>query len=267
MSRTYIVTGSASGIGAATAELLTKLGHTVIGVDLKNADVEGDLSTPIGRSTAAEQAISKANGSIDAVIACAGIAAPIAKTMAINFFGVTEFLTALRPTLAKSSAPRAAVVSSMASLQPVSAELVDAALRGDEAAALTIGDTLAEDPQAGYLNYPSSKRALSRWVRRESISEAWAGAGIPLNAVGPGTVTTAMTAELLATPEGTAMVDGAVPMPLNYHQPASSIVELLVWLTSPSNTHMAGQTIYCDGGADAVLRGDDIWSWNDSAQS
>jgi hypothetical protein len=36
-----------------------------------------------------------------------------------------------------------------------------------------------------------------------------------------------------------------------------------VWLTSPANTHMAGQTIYCDGGADATLRGDDIWSWND----
>lgn len=73
-----------------------------------------------------------------------------------------------------------------------------------------------------------------------------------------------MTAGLLASPEGLAQVDAAVPMPLNYHQPASSIAELLVWLTSPANTHMAGQTIYCDGGADAVLRGDDIWSWNDA---
>lgn len=264
MSRTYVVTGSASGIGAATADLLRSQGHTVIGVDLANAEVDGDLSTPEGRLAAAEAAIVQADGAIDAVIACAGIAAPIAKTMAINYFGVTEFLTALLPALATSEAPRAAVVSSMASLQPVSAELVDAALAGDEPRALEVGGALAANPRSGFLNYSSSKRAVSRWVRRASVSPEWAGAGIPLNAVAPGTVITAMTAELLATPEGAAQVDAAVPMPLNGHQPASSIAELLVWLTSPANTHMAGQTIYCDGGADAVLRGDDVWSWNDA---
>ncbi len=98
--------------------------------------------------------------------------------------------------------------------------------------------SFAVTAEGGFLNYSSSKRALSRWVRRESVSEAWAGAGIPLNAVAPGTVTTPMTAGLLASPEGLAQVDAAVPMPLNYHQPASSIAELLVWLTSPANTHM-----------------------------
>ncbi|MCE0509542.1 SDR family oxidoreductase [Microbacterium sp. KKR3/1] len=264
MTRTFVVTGAASGIGAATAELLRSHGHTVIGVDLAGVEVSGDLSTPEGRVAAAEAAIDQSGGSIDAVIACAGVAAPIAKTMAINYFGVTEFLTALLPKLSLADQPRAAVVSSMASLQPVSAELVDAALSGDEALALEIGGQLAATPEAGFLNYSSSKRALSRWVRRESVSAAWAGAGIPLNAVAPGTVTTPMTSGLLASPEGLAQVDAAVPMPLNYHQPASSIAELLVWLTSPANTHMAGQTIYCDGGADAVLRGDDIWSWNDT---
>ena len=222
MTRTYVVTGSASGIGAATTELLRAQGHTVIGVDLAGAEVDGDLSTHEGRLAAASAVVEAADDGIDAVIACAGISAPISKTVSINFFGVTEFLTALQPTLSLADAPRA--------------------------------------------NYSSSKRALSRWVRRESVTPAWAGAGIPLNAVAPGTVTTAMTAGLLDSPEGLAMVDAAVPMPLNYHQPASSIAELLVWLTSPANTHMAGQTIYCDGGADAVLRGDDIWSWNDAPQ-
>lgn len=267
MTRTYVVTGAASGIGAATAELLRAHGHTVIGVDLAGVEVTGDLSTPEGRAAAADAVLATADGAIDAIIACAGIAAPIAKTMAINYFGVTEFLTALLPNLSLADQPRAAVVSSMASLQPVSAELVDAALSGDEPLALEIGDQLAATAEGGFLNYSSSKRALSRWVRRASVSDAWAGAGIPLNAVAPGTVTTAMTAGLLASPEGLAQVDAAVPMPLNYHQPASSIAELLVWLTSPANTHMAGQTIYCDGGADAVLRGDDIWSWNDAPRA
>ena len=124
-----------------------------------------------------------------------------------------------------------------------------------------IGQKLADQgPQIGYLNYPSSKRALSRWVRRESVSERYAGNGIPLNAVAPGTVLTAMTRELLATPEGVTMVDENVPMPLNGHSEPVVIARLLAWLTSEENSHLAGQTIYCDGGADATLRGDDIWS-------
>lgn len=264
MSRTYVITGSASGIGAATARILRERGENVIGIDLKDADVEADLSVPEGRAVAAARATELAGGTVDAVIACAGIAAPIAKTMAINFFGVTEVLEALLPALRKSASPRAVVVSSMASLQTPSPELVDAALAGDEAKALEIGDALAaQGPMVGFMNYPSSKRALSRWVRRESVSEAWAGSGIPLNAVAPGTVITPMTEGLLSNPEGLAQVDAAVPMPLNYHQPAESIANLMIWLTSEENTHMAGQTIYDDGGADVVLRGEDIWSWAD----
>ncbi|MBO1741253.1 SDR family oxidoreductase [Leifsonia sp. TF02-11] len=267
MTRTYVVTGSASGIGATTARLLAERGERVIGIDLRNADIEADLSVPEGRADAAARAIELAGGTIDAVIACAGISAPVPKTISVNYFGVTELLTALLPALAASDAPRAAVVSSMASLQPNSVEMVEAALAGDEASALRIAAELAEQgPEVGYLVYPSSKRALARWVRRESITPAWAGAGIPLNAVAPGTVITPMTADLLKTPEGAAMVDAAVPMPLNYHQPPESVANLLIWLTSVENSHLAGQVIYDDGGADATLRGDDIWSWNDSGR-
>lgn len=264
MTRTYVVTGSASGIGATTAQLLRDRGQRVIGIDLKGADVEADLSTTQGRADAAAAAIELAGGTIDAVIACAGISAPIPKTISVNYFGVTELLEALRPALVKSDAPRAAVVSSMASLQQNSPEMVEAALAGDEAKALEIAAGLAaQGPQAGYLVYPSSKRALARWVRRQSISPEWGGAGIPLNGVAPGTVLTPMTAQLLSTEEGRAMVDANVPMPLNSHQPPESIANLLIWLTSVENTHLAGQIIYDDGGADATLRGDDIWSWND----
>ena len=49
--------------------------------------------------------------------------------------------------------------------------------------------------------YGTTKRAVSRWIRRESIKADWAGAGIPLNAVGPGIVETPMVAGMIATEE------------------------------------------------------------------
>ena len=257
--RTYIVTGAGSGIGLATTQLLRERGETVIGVDLKGAEIEADLSTAAGRKAAAEDVTEMTDGKIDAVIACAGISAPIPLTVSVNYFGVTEFLDYLSPFLAKSPAPRAAVVSSAATLQTTSPELVDALLAGDEAKAVEIGAALAAQGPAGYLNYPSSKRALSRWVRRESITERWAGAGIPLNAVAPGTVVSPMTEELLSTEEGRKLVDDNMPMPLNYHSDSIVLARLLAWLTSEENTHTTGQTIYIDGGVDATLRGDNIW--------
>lgn len=260
MTRTYVVTGSASGIGAATARLLRERGNVVVGVDLHGAEVDGDLSTPDGRAVAAAEATDLAGGTVDAVISCAGIALPIAKTVSVNFFGMTGFVTHMLPALRKSSTPRAVLVSSMASLHPNSAELVEAALSGDEAKALAVAEGLAAQDATANLIYASTKRAISRWVRRVSVSEDWAGSGIPLNAVGPGIVLTPMTADLRSDPASVEMVNQMVPMPLHYHQPPESIAYLLIWLTSEENTHMAGQTIYCDGGSDAVLRGDDIWS-------
>ncbi len=263
MSRTYVITGAGSGIGSATTRLLREAGHTAIGIDLKNSDVTADLSTPAGRAEGVEKALEAADGSVNAVIACAGLASPTRLTAAVNFYGAIGVLEGLRPALAKADAPRAAVISSLSSVQPLYPPLVDAFLNRDEPAALEIAEQLAADPQSGNLIYASTKRAISVWVRRQSITDAWAGVGIPLNAVGPGVVETPMTAPLLVTKESTAFVDAAVPMPLNYHQPAASIANLLIWLTSPENTHCAGQTIYCDGGAEVILRGEDVFSWAD----
>ncbi|TRZ86660.1 MAG: SDR family oxidoreductase [Streptomycetaceae bacterium] len=261
MTRNYVVTGSASGIGAATVELLKERGAKVIGVDIHNADVNADLSTSLGRKEAARQVIDLSAGEIDGIIACAGLAHPIAKTVSVNFFGVTEFLNALLPTLSKSSAPRVSITSSMASLMPNSPELVEALLANNEVGAVAIAQGLVDkgDSEASLI-YGSTKRAIGRWIRRECIKQEWAGAGIPLNAVGPGIVETPMVADMIATAEARAAIDKMVPMPLNYYLKARQVAYLLVWLASEENTHTTGQTIYIDGGSDAALRGDNIWA-------
>ena len=263
MTRRYVITGAGSGIGAAAARMVRETGAEVVGIDLVNSDVTADLATPEGRREAVAAVLEATGGTVDAVIASAGVSTPSPLTVSVNYYGVTELLEALRPALVRSAAPRVAVVSSMSSLQPNSPHLVDALLSGTEVEARAIAEELAADPQTGGLIYSSTKRAISRWVREQSVTPEWAGAGIPLNAVAPGIVTTPMTADLLASEESTAFVDAVVPMPLNYHQPPESIASLLIWLTSPENTHCAGQTIYCDGGSDVVLRGSDAWSWAD----
>jgi len=261
MTRKYIVTGAASGIGASTVALLKERHEIVFGVDIKGADINADLSTKEGRLDAAAKSIELCGGTIDAVIACAGLAHPIAKTVSVNFFGVTDYLTEILPALTKSSSPRVAITSSMASLMPNSPELVEAMLALDESKAVAIAQGLVDKGDAeASLIYGSTKRALGRWIRRESIKPEWAGAGIPLNAVGPGIVETPMVADMIASAEARAAIDTMVPMPLNYYLQPRQVAYLLIWLTSMENTHTTGQTIYIDGGSDAVLRGDDIWS-------
>ncbi|MFC6591469.1 SDR family oxidoreductase [Deinococcus lacus] len=145
----------------------------------------------------------------------------------------------------------------MAVLQPNAAAVVDACLSGDEAAALAAAAALPEDQ--GYLNYPSSKRALARWVRREAPTDAWAGRGIPLNAVAPSVVLTAMTKDLVNNDEGRALLERSVPMPLGGYATAEDVAWPILWLLSPENKKVTGQLLFVDGGTDAVLRGDNLW--------
>ncbi len=72
----------------------------------------------------------------------------------------------------------------MASLFPPDEQLLEAFLAGDEAAAHHRAAELeAAGPEAAGAIYGTSKRALARWIRRNAATPAWAGAGIPLNAI------------------------------------------------------------------------------------
>lgn len=262
MSRTYVVTGSASGIGQATSEKLKSLGQTVIGVDIHDADVVADLSTHGGRIEAAKKAIATSSNSIDAIIACAGLAHPTATTVSVNYFGVTEFINQLLPTLTLSKTPRVVITSSVASIMPNSPELVDAMCSNDEDRAIAIAQGLV-DAGGGReeLIYASTKRAISRWVRSICLKSHWAGAGIPINAVGPAIVQTPMVEQIIKTPEERDGLAKLVPMPLNGFMEPEVVTSLLIWLTGVENTHVTGQTIYIDGGFERIVRGEDVWSW------
>ena len=259
MPRTSVITGAASGIGKATRELLEQRGERVIGVDLHDAEVVADLSTAEGRAGLVDAVRKVSGGTIDAIYANAGLDTPAPATVAVNFFGAVATLEKLRPLLKESDAPRAVVVSSMAALMAKDDELVALLTAGDEPGSLARAEVLAKEPATGGLIYCSTKLALSRWIRRQAATEAWARAGIPLNAVAPGIIATPMTADMIDTEQERESLLKVVPMPLNGIAEPIVVARLLAWLNSAENTHLCGQIVYVDGGSDAVLRGDSVW--------
>ncbi|GAA4874414.1 SDR family oxidoreductase [Saccharopolyspora cebuensis] len=249
-----MVTGAASGIGRCTADLLRERGDRVIGVDLRGTEVLADLSTGDGRRAAAEAVLARTGGTVDGVVTCAGLAGTDPRLVSVNYFGTTELLAHLRPALAAAPRPRAVAVSSVVVVHGCDEALVEACLSGAEAEALALAGRAVAEGRGRQL-YPSSKAALARWVRRTCLAPGWADAGIPLNAVGPGVVLTPMAATAVTDERTRRARDAAVPMPLNHHQPPESVAEVLAFLVSEANSHITGQLVYADGGAEATLRG------------
>jgi NAD(P)-dependent dehydrogenase (short-subunit alcohol dehydrogenase family) len=254
MVRTYVVTGSASGIGRATCERLEADGHRVIDVDLHDASIVADLAKPSGRRAMVEEVTVASGGVVDAVIANAGTQASPELCVSVNHFGAVATAEGLRPLLAESAAPRVVVTASSSVLNGHTPELVEACLAGEEERAVAIALVGHE-----LLAYPSTKRALARWVRREAIRPEWAGAGIALNAVAPGIVETPLLAPLLGDPAMVELMDAAVPMPLGGRCQPEHVAEVIAFLAAATTERIAGQVLFVDGGADAVLRGDDVW--------
>jgi 3alpha-hydroxysteroid 3-dehydrogenase len=250
--RTIGLTGSASGIGAATRAHLERAGHRVIGIDQRDADICGDLGTVEGRALVMGTLAQQCDGRLDGFVACAGVGPQVESgvlIVAVNYFGAQATLAAAQPLLARGAAPAAvAVASNSASLPNALAPLVDICLRGDEAAARTEVLTMAT-PSV----YGAAKRALALWVRREAPGPAWAGAGIRLNAVVPGAVQTPLLQGGLDTP-GLGDAIRNFPIPLGGFGTPAQIAAAIAFLLSPDSAFCCGTLLFADGGTDALLR-------------
>jgi len=270
MDKTYVITGAASGIGAATARYLRERGGRVIACDLHDADVVADLATLEGRAELVERVTHLSGGSIDAIIANAG-GGPPQTSLQLNFFGAVATLEALRPLLKTSPAPRAVAVSSIASFSSTDAGLVEACLSLDEDRAIAAARefatkiapldsmTTAQALKVGLDLYSNAKHALNRWCRRIAVTAQWAGAGIPLNVVAPGFIDTPAASYILSDPERSAAMRGMVPMRGAFPGRPEQMAAILAWCVSPENSLMTGQILFVDGGAECSMRGERSW--------
>ena len=254
----YAVTGSASGMGLEVAEKLRAADHTVIGVDIKQADIVADLSTVEGRRAAADGVLAACDNSLDGAVLAAGLGPGMGPERLrliaqVNYFGVVDLLHAWRPALAAAGKAKVVVFSSNSTTTTpaVPARTVRAFLAGD--ADKAIRSTRIFGRNASAILYAASKIAVSRRVRLDAVKREWAGAGIRLNALAPGAIMTPLLQEQLSTPERAKLVD-SFPVPIGGFGDAGQLADWALFMLSDAADFLCGSVVFVDGGSDAYFR-------------
>lgn len=248
----FVVTGSSSGIGAATAARQRAEGRAVLGIAHDHGDIVADLATVAGRDAAVAQGLERSSGVLSGLVCAAGLGptADPAQIASVNFFGTLACLDGWFEALRRGGQAAATVLVSTGAVQIAEAErhpLAQAMLEGDEPRARRE----AEAAGSGMLVYCLSKFALA-CAARERASR-WAAGGVRLNSVAPGPIETPMLAALAA--------DERIPEPSRRFVPpvgrtgrADEVAQLIGYLHSPAAAFIHGTVVFIDGGTDALTR-------------
>jgi NAD(P)-dependent dehydrogenase (short-subunit alcohol dehydrogenase family) len=219
--RRALITGGASGIGAATAERLRADGLEVLTADLApGADFRVDVGNEDSVTNLALDC-----GPVDVLVNCAGIVGPgtdvvdtdVAawrRTFTVNVDGTFLMCRAFAPSMADRGWGRIVNLSSIA----------------------------AKDGNPHQAAYSASKAAVIALTK--SLGKELAITGVLVNVVAPAAVETPMNAE--TAPEILARSQAMTPM--NRFGTTVEIAELIAWLSSERVSFSTGAVYDASGG-------------------
>ena len=248
----YVVTGAASGIGAAVADQLTSQGASVTALDLKAPEVaverfvECDLTDPASIA----EAVNQLGSGWDALCSVAGVpgTAPADVVMKVNFLG-HRHLTELFFDRLNTGGAIVSVASMAGFAWPQRLEQIRELLATDDFEAGLAW--LRENPIVGNA-YNFSKEVLTVYVMTMGL--ALAERGLRINAVSPGPVQTPILGDFEET-MGKENLDGVRDL-VGRHATPADIARVVVFLASPDSAWVNGVNIAADGGiGGAILSG------------
>ncbi|MCJ8503549.1 coniferyl-alcohol dehydrogenase [Kocuria flava] len=243
----FVVTGAASGIGAATAALLRARGAEVIGVDRNEAAefpgrfVRADLSTAEGVAAAAEQVPAGISGLLN--IAGVPGTAPWELVLSVNVFGVRDLSRALLPKIADGGVIvnlASNVANGWAARQEDLARFAGAEDRQQALA------SVAGDPEVVGSSYRFSKECV-RWLTLATAAENLGR--VRVVSVSPGPVQTPIL-EDFKKDHGRDKVEGAVALLGRAGRP-EDIARTIGFLVDPQAAWLNGTDVCVDGGLSA----------------
>lgn len=230
-----VVTGAASGIGAALAESIVALGGEALGLDIASGPhvvQRLDLSDPLAP-------LPEVAGPLHGLANVAGVpgTAPTEVIGAVNLFGMRRLTEALAPRLEPGSA--IACVSSISSERCdwSEADLLRLALGADPA-------PLIARAKDGTDAYQITKAALNIMVPH--WAERYAARALRVNAVSPGPVETPILRDFEAS-MGKDRIDAAASI-VGRHGRAEEIAAVCAFLLSDASSWINGQILKADGG-------------------
>lgn len=230
MSRVAVVTGAASGIGAATADLLDEKGWEVIAVDRCNSGRRGALVMDIADA--------------DAVVECLGSLPRVdalVNNAAIQMF---KSIADLSPD-EWDEVSRVNLRGAFLCLKAVRARLIEA--RG---AVVNVASVHASATSSATASYAASKGGLVAFTRAAALELA--PMGVRVNAVSPGAIETAALAAGLDR-RGDARELLIRRTPMERIGSPSDVAEAIAFLIGEGSGFITGTELVVDGGALARL--------------
>lgn len=220
-----LVTGAASGIGAACADVLSAHGWSVVRVDVTESD---DVRRLDVTDEAGWRSLMADIGPVDGLVTSAGIRT---RSMIVDT-SLEEWERHLRVN----------VTGTWLAIRSLFRSIPD----GDDTprSIVTIASVNATIAVPGQAHYVASKGAIASLTRAAALEGA--PLGVRANAIAPGPIRTPMAGERLDDPAQVSWLTGRVP--LGRIGEPSEIGELAEFLLSERASYISGEVIYADGG-------------------